>query len=131
MLRVKQFLIMTESQLPSLDFIAGLVNKCGVFMWVKQKNTEVPVFQIKMEVEELPVLEMIKAKLGLQEQIYQYSQKNKPYVLLLVRKRSVIQTTLIPTFDGRFWGKKKTQFNVWKNKFFERRLDFVYKYHSK
>ncbi len=122
---------MTETQLPSLDFIAGLVNKCGVFMWVKQKNTEIPVFQIKLEAEELPLLEMIKSKLELKEKIYQYTQKGKPYVLLLVRKRSAIQTVLIPTFDGRFWGKKKIQFEEWKNKFFEKRLDFVYKYHSK
>lgn len=122
---------MTESQLPSLDFIAGLVNRCGVFMWVKQKESEVPVFQIKMEGEELPLLEMIKIKLGLKERIYQYLQKDKPYILLLVRKRSVIQTTLIPTFDGRFWGKKKIQFEDWKNQFFERKLNFIYKYHSK
>lgn len=122
---------MSETQLPSLDFVAGLVNKCGVFMWVKQKESEVPVFQIKMEADELPLLEMIRSKLGLKEKIYQYLQNGKPYLLLLVRKRSVIQTTLIPTFDGRFWGQKKFQFDEWKNKFFERRLEFVYKYHSK
>lgn len=122
---------MSETQLPSLDFIAGLVNKCGVFMWVKQKGSEIPVFQIKMEAEELPLLQMIKFKLGLKEKIYQYLQKDKPYVLLLVRRRSVIQNILIPTFDGRFLGRKKIQFEDWKNKFFERRLDFVYKYHSK
>ena len=84
-----------------------------------------------MEADELPLLEIIKAKLVLKEKIYQYLQKDRPYVLLLVRKRSVIQTNLIPTFDGRFWGKKKTQFDEWKNKFFERRLDFVYKHHLK
>lgn len=122
---------MTETQLPSLDFVAGLVNKCGIFMWVKQKESEIPVFQIKMEADELPLLEMIRAKLGLKEKIYQYLQKDKPYILLLVRKRSVIQTILIPTFDGRFWGKKKIQFESWKNKFFEKRLEFAYKYHSK
>ncbi len=99
-------------------------------MWVKQKSTEVPVFQIKMEVEEMPLLEIIKAKLGLEEKIYQYTQKNKDYILLLVRKRSVIQTKLIPNFDGRFWGKKKNQFELWKDRFYKKQLDFIYKSHS-
>ncbi len=121
---------MIKNELPSFDFIAGLVNKCGVFMWVKQKKSEIPVFQIKMEVEEMSLLEIIKARLELKEKIYQYTQKNNDYILLLVRKRSVIQTKLIPNFDGRFWGKKKIQFELWRDKFYRKKLDFIYKNHS-
>ena len=121
---------MTEDQPPSLDFIAGLINKCGVFMWVKQKALEVPVFQVKMELEERILLEMIKAKLGLQEKIYEYKYKDKSFLLLLIRRRSVIESTIIGVFDGKFWGKKKIQFDAWKNKFYEKKLEFVYKHHN-
>ena len=39
-----------NNELPSLDFIAGLIAGEGAFMWIKQNNTEIPVFQLKMEI---------------------------------------------------------------------------------
>ncbi len=121
---------MDEELTPSLDFIAGLINTGASFIWVKQKETEVPVFQIKMHISEKPLLELLKQKLGLKEVIYEYNYASRQYVLLLVRKRSVIETAIIPTFDGRLFGAKKTQFEAWKKKYFEKRLDFVYKHYN-
>jgi hypothetical protein len=112
---------------PSLDFIAGAITTGSAFMWVKQKQIEVPVFQIKMPFSELPLLELIKNKLGLKEKIYKYTYKKNNYLLLLVRSRSSLEKTVIPTFDGRLFGTKKIQFENWKNKYFEKKLNFIYK----
>lgn len=121
---------MDENHSPSLDFISGLISTGASFMWVKQKQTEVPVFQIKMHISERPLLELIKQTLGLKEVIYEYNYASRQYVLMLVRKRSVIETTIIPTFDGRLFGVKKDQFEAWKKKYFEKKLDFVYKHYN-
>ncbi len=98
-------------------------------MWVKQKQTYVPVFQIKMPISERPLLEMIETKLGLRETIYEYKYANRQYLLLLIRRRSVIENVIIPTFDGRLFGSKQAQFEAWKNKYYERKLSFIYKHY--
>ncbi|OGH92513.1 MAG: hypothetical protein A2534_01005 [Candidatus Magasanikbacteria bacterium RIFOXYD2_FULL_39_9] len=121
---------MNENGLPSLDFISGLISTGGVFMWVKQKETEVPVFQIKMHSSQHELLELIKFKLGLKENIYEYNYANRQYLLILVRRRSVIENTIIPTFDGRLFGTKRAQFEAWKKKYFEKKLDFIYKHYA-
>lgn len=119
-----------HSPLPSLDFIAGLINTGATFMWVKQKETEAPVFQIKMHISEKLLLEMTKEVLGLKETIHEYNYGSRNYALILVRKRSVIETVIIPTFDGRLFGSKRIQFEAWKKKYFEKKLDFVYKHYA-
>jgi len=121
---------MEENYSPSLDFIAGLLNTGVTFMWVKQKEDEVPVFQIKMQLSQRPLLELIKNKLGLKEHIYEYRYTSRQYVLILVRRRSVIENTIIPTFDGRLFGSKRIQFDAWKKKYFEKKLEFVYKHYD-
>lgn len=100
-------------------------------MWVKQKNIKIPVFQIKMEAADQILVEIIKEKLNLKETIHQYTHQNRNYTLLLVRKRSIIENVIIPTFDGRLFGTKKSQFEGWKNKYFTKKLEFMYKQHSK
>ena len=115
----------------SLDFIAGLIAGEGAFMWIKQNNTEVAVFQLKMHALEKPLFELIKETLGLKEKIHQYLHQNRHYVLLLVRKRSVVEEIIIPTFEGRLFGLKKIQFEDWKNKFFERKRYYLYKKYNK
>lgn len=115
--------------LPSYDFIAGLLTSTGSFLWVKQKNSEVPVFQLKTQSGDHDLLELIKAKLEIKESIHQYIHQNRAYSLLLIRSRKTIETVLIPIFDGRLFGQKKTQFDLWKKKYFEKKLEFLYKKH--
>lgn len=119
-----------DSPLPSYDFIAGLLTSTGSFLWVKQKNSEIPVFQLKMQTGDYELLELVKAKLAIKEVIHQYTHQNRNYSLLLIRSRRTIETILIPIFDGSLFGQKKIQFELWKNKYFENKLEFVYKRHS-
>lgn len=116
--------------LPSFDYIAGLINSTGSFLWVRQKNSEVPVFQLKLQSSDFELLELIKAKLEIKESIHQYIHQGRQYSLLLIRSRRTIETVLIPLFDGRLFGQKRIQFDLWKNKYFEKKLEFVYKKHS-
>lgn len=118
-----------NSNLPSYDFIAGILTTTGSFLWVKQKNSEVPVFQLKMRSGDFELLELIKAKLGIKESIHQYIHQDRSYSLLLIRSRRTIETILIPTLDGRLFGQKRIQFDLWKKKYFEKKLEFVYKKH--
>lgn len=111
----------------SLDFIAGLVAGEGSFMWIKQGGSEIPVFQLKMHALERPLFEMVKETLGLKEKIYEYNHQNRHYVVILVRKRTSIEDTIIPSFENRLYGLKKIQFDEWKNKFFERKTLYKYK----
>ena len=116
--------------LPSYDFIAGLLTSTGSFLWVKQKKSEIPVFQLKMQAGDYELLELIKSKLGIKESIHQYIHQGRKYSLLLIRSRKTIETILIPILDGRLFGQKKAQFDLWKKKYFEKKLDFIYKKHS-
>lgn len=116
--------------LPSYDFIAGILTCAGSFMWIKQKNSEVPVFQLKMQYFDYELLELIRAKLEIKEKAHQYIHQNRAYSLLLIRSRRTIENTLLPIFDGRLFGPKQIQFDLWKKKYFEKKLEFVYKKHS-
>lgn len=119
------------ASLPSLDFIAGLVVKDGSFLWVKQKQYLVPVFQIKIPIKEINLLELIKEKLCLSEKIHRYNYQDRAFGLLLVRKRSSIENIIIPAFDGRLLGVKKEQFELWKNLYYQRKLNFLYRKSNK
>lgn len=116
--------------LPSYDFIAGLISVRGSFLWVKQKNSEVPVFQIKIQSEEYDLLQLLKDKLEIKETIHRYSHQNREYSILLIRSRRTIETKLIPILDGRLFGMKQTEFDMWKKKYFEKKLEFAYRYHQ-
>lgn len=120
-----------KTGLPSFDFIAGLLTCIGAFLWVKQKETEVPVFQLKIQSADHELLELIKAKLEVREKIYKYTHQNRSYSLLLIRSRRTIETKLIPIFEERLFGQKQIQFEKWKKKYFEKKLDFIYKHHHK
>ena len=119
---------METNQIPSLDFIAGLISVEGSFLWSNQKGIEIPVFQLKIQGDEKTLLELIKNKLELKEKVYEYRHQNRHYALLLVRKRSSIENILIPFFEGRLIGKKRLQFENWKNKYFEKKLNFIYRH---
>lgn len=119
---------MTE-QLPSLDFIAGLVVGEGSFMWIKQNKQIVPVFQLKMHYRERPLFELIVKKLGLKEKIHEYTHQKRHYVLIIVRRRSTIEKIIIPTFENRLYGIKAAQFYLWREKYFEEKFNFSYRQH--
>ena len=95
--------------LHSYDFIAGLITNTGSFLWVKQKNSEVPVFQLKMQASDYDLILLIKDKLGIKEVIHEYTHQNRTYALLLIRSRRTIENVLIPIFDGRLFGQKQVQ----------------------
>ncbi|MBI2443683.1 MAG: LAGLIDADG family homing endonuclease [Candidatus Magasanikbacteria bacterium] len=101
----------------SLNFIAGIISVVGSFLWVRQGKQVLPVFQLKMQAENKQLLEIIKARLGLPEKIYQYAHQNRHYALLLVRKRSSLEKLIIPTLKNKLYGPKQAQFNRWMDKF--------------
>ena len=114
----------------TLDFIAGLITGNGSFLWIIQNTTqEIPVFQLKMPIEDLYILEAIKAKLNLKEKIHSYSHQDRHYAILLIRKRSTIENKLIPALEERLWGTKKQHFDAWKKKLFENKFKYIYKQH--
>jgi len=73
----------------SLDFIAGLICGKGPFMWIKQNNTEIPVFQLKMHYKDKNLIEMVRDSLDLSETVHEYTHQNRHYALLLVRKKEI------------------------------------------
>ena len=129
MFHVKHMTNTAQSELPSLDFIAGLIAAEGIFMQIKQKNQTIHVFQLKMHTVEYELLEQIKQRLGLKEKIHRYSHQNREYVLLLVRKRASIENSIIPVFTGRLFGKKKQQFDLWVTTYNENKKFFKYRQH--
>jgi len=108
--------------LPSLDYIAGVVETSGSFFWVKSGEKENPVFQIKLVGKERAILELIAQKLGVGKSVYEYLHSGRHYSVLVVRKRSVIEQVVIPAFDQRLLGTKKVQFEVWRDKFNRQQL---------
>jgi len=111
-----------ETFLPSLDYIAGVVETSGSFFWVKSGKKENPVFHIKLIGKERAILELISQKLGLGGGVYEYLHGGRHYALLIVRKRSVIERVIIPTFDQRLLGTKKIQFEAWRDRFNRQQL---------
>lgn len=103
-----------ERRLPSLDFIAGVISIEGAFMWIKQNEKVIPVFQLKMRADEQKLFELIKSKLKLKETVYQYNHQNRHYVLMLIRSRASLSNIIIPLLDKRLRGSKKAQFETWK-----------------
>lgn len=119
-----------EDKLPSLDFIAGLVTGEGSFLWVKQNNTEVPVFTIKMHASERLLLTQVLKRLNLKEKLHEYNHGGRHYVTFLIRKRRVLEEKIIPIFKDRLFGKKKAQFYLWYEKYKEKKVDFIYKQYT-
>lgn len=105
------------TDLPSLDFIAGLIAGEGSFMIINQNNNRVHVFQLKMHADERQLFDQIKIKLGLLDPIYEYAHQNRHYVMLLIRKRETIIRKIIPTFDDRLFGLKRAQYENWRKSF--------------
>jgi len=117
----------TRRELPSLDYIAGIISCHGNFGWIKKDSYKSPFFQIKMQAKELPLLKMIKAKLELKEKIYKYNHQGRKYVMMTVHRKNVLHSTIIPSFEFRLFSSKHTQFEKWKNQFYRLWLPKVYK----
>ncbi|MFA7654096.1 MAG: LAGLIDADG family homing endonuclease [Candidatus Magasanikbacteria bacterium] len=113
---------MPEIILPSLDYIAGIIETSGSFYFSKNNNYTIPVFQVKLIGKQKALLEQIASKLGLNETVHEYLHSGRHYTVLTVRKRSTIERAIIPTFDNRLIGWKKTQFNTWRDQFYRQNL---------
>ena len=105
--------------LPSFDFIAGLATGHGSFFWIHQNGGRLPVFQIRMHISEKPLLELLKEKMNITESIHEYKNKGRHSVFIIVRRRFVLENIIIPVFNGRLFGKKAAQFELWKEIFFQ------------
>lgn len=86
-------------------------------MQVKQNDIEIPVFQVRMHFKDKKLVEMVRDGLDLDELNHEYTHQNRHYVLFTVRKRKTISEKLIPLLDGRLFGLKRIQFEIWKKKF--------------
>ncbi len=117
----------------SLDFIAGLITSQGYFNWINQNKgcQKVPVFQLKMSVDNKNLIFAVRNTLRLKEPIYEYKQKKSQFVLLLVRKKESIKKIIIPAFDNRLQGRKQKQFDQWKEKFFQEEKKWQYRHLEK
>ena len=107
-----------KKELPSLDYIAGIISCHGNFGWTKKDNKTSPFFQIKIHASELPLLKLIKAKLGLSEKIHQYDHQDRKYVILTVHRKNTLHNTIIPALEFRMFNMKQKQFEKWKTQFY-------------
>jgi len=114
----------------SLDFIAGLITGEGSFLIVPYRKGKqmVFVFQLRLHYDDRELVFAVRNSLGLKESVYEFYYNNRHSALLLVRKRSTIEKIIIPTFDGRLTGLKEQQFQIWKEKFFENKKNWRYRY---
>jgi len=117
----------TKKEIPSLDYIAGIISGHGNFGWIKKNKTDSPFFKIKMHASELPLLKLIRSKLGLSEKIYQYNHQGRKYILLTVHRKNTLHTVIIPALEFRLFGKKEKEFEKWKNRFYRLWLPKLYK----
>jgi len=114
----------------SLDFIAGLIAGGGSFLVVpyrKGKQT-VFVFQLRLHFNDRKLVFAVRNSLGLKEPVYEFYHNNRHSALLLVRKRAIIENIIIPAFEGRLSGLKEQQFQRWKERFFEEKKKWRYRY---
>lgn len=98
----------------SLNFIAGLIEGDGSFMWIWQNGKRwVPVFQLKMHVKDKKLVTTVRDSLGLNEPVYEYNHGKRHYVLLIIRKRKSLEENIFPAFRNRLYGTKRQQFARW------------------
>jgi hypothetical protein len=119
-----------ETKKLSLDFIAGLISGEGSFLVVPYRKGKqiVFVFQLRLHYNDRNLVFAVRNSLGLKEPVYEYFYNNRHFALLLVRKRSVIENVIIPAFEGRLFGLKERQFQNWKERFFEEKKKWRYRY---
>ena len=111
--------------LPTIDFVCGLIACHGSFGWTKIGSASLPVFQLKMRGEEIDLLQNAAKVVGLTESIHNYQKGNRHFVLLIVRKAASLDK-LIHTIDHRLWGIKKTTFETWRDAYYRHRLNKQY-----
>lgn len=115
----------------SLDFIAGLIAGEGSFLVIPQNKGKqtVFVFQIKLHYDDRRMVFAVRNSLGLKKPaIYEFCHNNRHASVLMVRKRSIIENVIIPAFEGRLSGLKEQQFQRWKERFFEEKKKWRYRY---
>ncbi len=116
-----------RAELPSLDYIAGIISCHGNFGWIKKDKTQSPFFKIKMHASEITLLKLIRSKLGLSEKIHKYDHQGRKYVLLTVHRKNTLHSVIIPALEFRLFGVKQKEFEKWKNGFYRLWLPKLYK----
>jgi hypothetical protein len=111
----------------SLDFIAGLVCGEGCFSWFIQNGKQrVAAFSLKMHYKDKDLVMAVRDSLGLKEPVHEYNHQGRHYVMLVVRKRKIIEDVIIPAFEGKLSGSKKNQFEHWKKRFYQGKTNWKY-----
>lgn len=100
---------------PSLDFIAGVIEVHGNFIWEKHNDTPFPCFRIKIQKKQGELLNMIVRKLRLNTKVSYYIHDSREYAIINVRRTSEIEDKLIPALEGRLWGNQKMVFEKWRD----------------
>jgi hypothetical protein len=116
----------TEKNLPSLDYIAGIVSCHGNFGWTPRGKNSSPFFQIKIHQSETDLLKLIKTKLGLKEKIYKYNHNGRKYSMIKIHRKQILEGVIIPTFNFRLFGKKQRQFEQWQKQSYQFWLSKLY-----
>jgi len=113
---------MSNTIIPSLDYIAGIVETSGSFYWSNTTRKAYPVFQVKLVGRETDLLKAIKSKLGLNEVVHEYLHDGRHYAVLTVRRRSSIERIILPFLDQRLIGSKQAVFDAWRDRFYQQIL---------
>jgi hypothetical protein len=84
-------LIPEQSNRTDLNFVCGVISVLGQFNWYNNHGIQMPIFQIRMNAEELPLLNLIQSATGLTETPRVYKLHNRKFAQLVVRRLSSIQ----------------------------------------
>lgn len=112
----------STKKMPSLDFIAGIVSSFGSFFWSHKNGRRNPIFQLKIHASDKALLVLVKVGLCLKENIYEYNHQNRHYAVLMVRKRLALETQVIPLLNSRLFGRKSTEFELWRDMIIDDKL---------
>lgn len=118
-----------KHRLPNLsyDYIRGIVTSGkGSFTFTTtvygRRKKHIPAFQLRMSVQNKKLLEQIKDRLKLKNNIYTYQYAGKdgytrnPFVMLIVRDFGSLKNIIIPLFYNQLIGYKGQQLNEWLEK---------------
>lgn len=109
----------------NLDFVCGIISVLGQFNWYNNNGISMPIFQIRTNVEELPLLDLIQSVIGLPEKPRIYQLRNRKFCQLVVRRLDSIKT-VIDKLDQRLIGHNALVFDNWRDKYYQKMLRPLY-----
>ncbi|MEK7566342.1 MAG: LAGLIDADG family homing endonuclease [Patescibacteria group bacterium] len=106
------------------EYIRGFIEGVGTFTFTTSsrgfnKKVKIPTFQLRMNIRDKRLIELIRGHLGLKNRVYVYhypgtdGAKRGPQVMLIVREIGNLKNIIIPFFYDKLVGYKAAQFNKW------------------